>query len=351
MQATEQLASGVGIASACGALGVVRATFYRRRRGAAANRCERPRRPPKQALTQQERAEVLEVLNSPEFVDQAPAAAYATLLDQGRYLCSMRTMYRMLAGAKEVRERRNQLQRPHHPVPQLLATRPNQVWSWDVTTLLSFAKWTYFYLYVILDIFSRYVVGWMLAFRQSATLAERLIAETCWRQGIEPGTLTIHADRGKPMTSKPVALLLAKLGVTKTHSRPYVSNDNPYSESHFKTLKYRPDFPDRFHSFEHGQAFCQEFFPWYNTEHRHSGLGLLTPAMVHFGQASAVLAARQQTLLAAYREHPERFPRGIPIPQPLPEQVWINPPNLKEETKQIAEPVLTNFLNEVSQST
>jgi putative transposase len=309
----------------------------------------RTRRIPQQALSQPEREEVLNLLNSPEFVDQAPAAAYATLLDQGRYLCSISTMYRLLSEAKEVRERRNQLQRPHYPVPELLATGPNQVWSWDITKFLSLAKWTYFYLYVIMDIFSRYVVGWMVAHSESAALAQRLIAETCRRQRIEPGTLTIHADRGSSMKSKPVALLLADLGISKTHSRPHVSNDNPYSESQFKTLKYRPDFPDRFNSIQHARAFCQDFFTWYNTEHRHSGLGLLTPEVVHLGRASEVLAARQQALLLAYREHPERFPRGIPTPPRLPEAVWINSP--KEEKAEIEIPLLTNFPRKVSQTT
>ena len=223
-----------------------------------------------------------------------------TLLDEGTYLCSPRTMYRLLDAAGEVKERRDQVRRPHYAAPELLATQPNEVWSWDITKLLGPAKWTYFYLYVILDIFSRYVVGWMVAPHESAALAERLIAETCAKQGIVPGQLTLHADRGGAMRSKPVALLLADLGVTKTHSRPHVSNDNPFSEAQFKTLKYCPQFPDRFGSIEDGRAFGQVFFRWYNQDHRHSGLGFLTPAVVHFGQAEAVRAHRDRVLAAAY---------------------------------------------------
>jgi putative transposase len=258
-------------------------------------------------------------------MDLAPAEVYATLLDEGRYLCSLRTMYRILAAAHEVRERRNQL-RHVAPTPELLATRPNEVWSWDITKLLGPAKWTYYYLYVILDIFSRYVVGWMVAHRESALLAERLIAATCAKQQIRPDQLTIHADRGSSMTSKPVALLLADLGITRTHSRPHVSNDNPFSEAQFKTLKYRPEFPDRFGSVEHARACCHPFFTWYNTAHRHGGIGLLTPAMVHYGHAESVCAQRAAVLAAAYVAHPERFVRQLPTPPALPTAVWINPP-------------------------
>jgi putative transposase len=265
-------------------------------------------------------------LHSPRFVDQAPAEVYATLLDEGHYLCSLRSMYRLLAAAHEVRERRNQL-RHVAPKPELLATRPNEVWSWDITKLLGPAKWTYYYLYVILDLFSRYVVGWLVAHRESAALAERLIAATCEKQEILPGQLTIHADRGSSMTSKPVALLLADLGITRTHSRPHVSNDNPFSEVQLKTLKYHPDCPERFPSQEAARAFCQPFFTWYNTEHRPTGLGLLTPAMVHFGQAALVRAQRGTVLAAAYAAHPERFVRKPPEPPALPTAVWINAPS------------------------
>ena len=245
---------------------------------------------------------------------------------KGEYHCSIRTMYRILDENQEVKERRNQLSHPVYQKPELLATAPNQVWSWDITKLLGPAKWTYFYLYVIMDIFSRYVVGWMIAPAESAVLAERLIEETCAKQNIEKGQLTIHADRGSSMKSKPVALLLSDLGVTKTHSRPYTSDDNPYSEAQFKTLKYRPDFPDRFGCIEDTRSFCQDFFPWYNTEHRHSGIGLLTPEAVHYGLAQDVQIARGEVLRTAYEAHPERFVKKVPVPPSLPDAVWINKP-------------------------
>jgi putative transposase len=273
---------------------------------------------------------VLAVLHEPRFVDLAPAQVYASLLDEGRYLCSLRTVYRVLAANHEVRERRDQLRHPQYEKPELLATGPNQVWSWDITKLLGPAKWSYFYLYVILDIFSRYVVGWMVADRESAALAEKLIDETCARQKIAPGQLTLHADRGSSMTSKPVAFLLADLGVTKTHSRPHVSDDNPFSEAQFKTLKYRPDFPDRFGSLEDARAHCQDFFPWYNTEHHHVGLGLLTPYVVHLGLGGQRTEARASVLAAAFAAHPERFSAGTPRPPQQPTAVWINPPIDKE---------------------
>ncbi len=235
-------------------------------------------------------------------------------------------MYRILDENREVRERRNQLRHPRYAAPELLATRPNEVWSWDITKLLGPTKWTYFYLHVILDIFSRYVVGWMVAYRESATLAQRLIRETLRRQGIEPGQLGIHADRGPSMKSKTVALLMAELGVTKTHNRPYVSNDNPYSESQFKTMKYRADFPERFGSFQDARGFCGRFFPWYNQEHHHSGLGYLTPFAVHIGQAHEQREQRALVLRGAFEKNPGRFVRGVPQPPVLPEQVWINKP-------------------------
>ncbi len=316
------LAPTVGTQAACQALSVSRATVYRHRQPRPPSA---PRPQPARALTAAERHAVVDELHQPRFVDLAPTEVYATLLDDGRYLCSVRTMYRVLAAAHEVRERRNQL-RHVAPTPELLAIRPNEVWSWDITKLLGPAKWTYFYLYVILDIFSRYVVGWMVAHQESAALAERLIAATCEKQEILPDQLTIHADRGSSMTSKPVALLLADLGITRTHSRPHVSNDNPFSEAQFKTLKYRPDFPARFGSLEAARAFCQPFFTWYNIEHRHAGIGLLTPAMVHYGQAAGVRARRADVLAAAYAAHPERFVRRPPEPPAVPDAVWINPP-------------------------
>ncbi len=325
MQAVEEVAPSVGLAAACRALGVCRVALYRRRRPRPAP-SPRLRPIPARALTPPERQAVLDTLHAERFVDLAPAEVYATLLDEGRYLCSIRTMYRLLAAAGEVRERRNQLRHPRYEKPQLQATGPNQVWSWDITKLLGPVKWTYFSLYVLLDIFSRYVVGWMVARRESAVLAERLISETCAKQGIGRGQLTIHADRGPAMTSKPVALLLADLGLLRSHSRPRVSNDNPYSEAQFKTLKYRPDFPERFGGIEDARAFCQHFFPWYNTEHHHTGLGLLTPAMVHYGHVPEVTAQRRAVLAAAYAAHPERFVRKPPEPPATPTTVWINAP-------------------------
>lgn len=235
-------------------------------------------------------------------------------------------MYRILAESAEVRERRNQLRHPKYKAPELLATAPNQLWSWDITKLLGPRKRTYFYLYVILDVYSRYVVGWMLARRETAVLAERLIRETCERQGIQRGQLTVHADRGTSMTSKPVALMLADLGVTKSHLRPHVSNDNPFSESQIKTMKYRPDFPERFGAIEDGRAHCADFFAWYNTEHRHGGLGLVTPHDVHHGLAAARLQARDAVLAAAFVARPERFPGGGPSAGSVPSEVWINRP-------------------------
>ena len=323
--AAEELAGRIGqTAGACEALGVARSTLYRWRRPVTSRPKRRPR--PHRALDETEREQVLGALHSARFVDKAPAAVWATLLDQGIYYCSVRTMYRVLAEHEEVRERRNQLRHPNYRKPELLAEAPNQVWSWDITKLRGPVKWTYYYLYVILDIFSRYVTGWMLAHRESAELARRLIAESCRKQDIEPGQLTIHADRGSSMRSKSVALLLADLGVTKTHSRPHVSNDNPYSESQFKTLKYCPQFPRRFGSIEDARLFSRNFFDYYNLEHRHSGIGLMTPAVVHQGRAEQLNAARRHTLLAAHRAHPERFVRGKPQPPVLPSQAWINPP-------------------------
>ncbi len=328
MMAAEELAKNKGkVTKTCEALGLPRASFYRWRGRRDAPPCQ-PRRSGRnpRALTESERHAVVEALHSQRFVDQAPAAVWATLLDEERYLCSVRTMYRLLDAHGEVRERRNQLRHPSYEKPELLATRPNEVWSWDISKLLGPAKWTYFYLYVILDIYSRYVVGWMVAHRESASLARRLIEETCHKQGIESGQLTLHADRGSSMGSKSVAFLLADLGVTKTHSRPHVSNDNPYSESQFKTLKYRPGFPKRFGSIQDARAFCQRFFQWYNAKHRHSGIGYLTPELVHFGRAEEVIETRARALTAAYAAHPERFVRRPPRPPALPTAVWINPP-------------------------
>jgi putative transposase len=322
MQTIQELRPRLGVAPTCRAFGLPRATYYRAQHPA---RPPRPRRAGR-ALAPTERQAVLAALHEPRFVDLAPAEVYATLLDEGHYLCSERTMYRVLAAHHEVRERRDLLRHPRYAVPELLATGPNQLWSWDITKLLGPAKWTYYYLYVILDVFSRYVVGWMVAHQELASLATRLLEATSAREAIPPGRLTVHADRGSSMTSKPVALLLADLGITKTHSRPHVSNDNPFSESQFKTLKYRPAFPDRFGSLEHARAVCRDLVTWYNQAHHHAGLGLLTPADVHHGRAEERRAQRTTVLARAYAAHPERFVRGVPTPPMLRTAVWINPP-------------------------
>lgn len=328
MMAAKDLARTVGVKAACDALTVPRASFYRWQKPRVEE--PRPRPTPPRALGPEERREVREVLNSEEFVDHAPAQVYASLLDRGIFLCSVRTMYRILEEHGEVRERRDQLRHPTYTKPELLATGPNQVWSWDITKLRGPVKWTYYYLYVILDIFSRYVVGWLLAERESAALAKRLIEETVEKQRVAEEELTLHSDRGPSMKSGTVAQLLADLGVTKSHSRPHTSNDNPFSESQFKTLKYRPEFPGRFGSPQDARAFCRRFFPWYNEEHRHSGIGLMTPSAVHYGEASAIFERRRQILLDAYLKNPQRFVNKPPSPPRLPEAVWINAPSSQE---------------------
>jgi len=331
MASVLQLAPVSGAARACRVLAMPRSTFYRRRRPRLVP-AQRPS--PARALSSSEQRTVRDVLHAERFVDRAVAQVYAMLLDEGTYVCSPRTMYRLLAAAGETRERRRQLIHPPYQKPELLATQPNEVWSWDITKLRGPVKWSYFYLYVILDIFSRYVVGWMVAHRESSLLAKRLIEDTCRKERVERGQLTIHADRGSSMTSKPVALLLADLGVTKTHSRPHVSDDNPFSESQFKTLKYRPEFPGRFGSIEDARAFCRNFFPWYNTEHRHSGIAMMPPEIVHRGRTAECLAVRQATLRQAYAAHPERFVHKAPKPATPPSKTWINPPPRSAETGQ-----------------
>ena len=307
----EELTPLIGTRPACRALGASPATIYRRRRPPEPRPPE-PRPTPERALSEAERGRVLEVLHSERFVDISPEETWATLLDEGTYLCSTRTMYRILAAHHGgVRERRDQLTHPAYAKPELLAERPNELWSWDVSKLKGPAKWTYYYLYVILDVFSRYVVGWAVQYRENGQLAKALIEQATEQQKITPKVLTLHADRGAPQRAKPVAFLLADLGVTKTHSRPYTSSDNPYSESNFKTLKYRPEFPERFDDIEHARAHCRQFFRWYNHEHRHSGIGLMTPAAFHHGQAPALHAARGHVLDAAYA----RQPRAV-RPQP-----------------------------------
>jgi putative transposase len=331
-QTIAELVPAVGVAAACRAAGRPRATHYRHHRHSQPPPRPAPSapRPQPRALSLGERQQVLDVLHSERFCDQAPAEVYATLLDEGAYLASISTMYRLLHAQGEVGERRRQATHPATVKPELVADAPNRVWSWDITKLAGPAKWTSFYLYTILDIFSRYAVGWMVAHHESAALAERLIAETLAKQGIGRDQLAIHADRGTSMASKLVAQLLADLGVTKSHSRPHVSNDNPYSEAQFKTLKYRPAFPDHFGSIQDARVFCQGFFAWYNLEHHHSGIGLLTPADVHYGRAEQVQAARAEVLGAAYAAHPERFVRKLPQPPRLPTTTWINKPDTEE---------------------
>lgn len=326
MTAAGELSAVAGCAAACRALGLPRASFYRSRRPRPEPGASAAGRPSPRALSGIERQTVLGYLHEERFADQAPHQIHATLLDEGVYVCSPRTMYRLLEERGEVRERRDQLQHPAYRKPELLATQPNQVWSWDITKLRGPVKWTYFYLYAILDLFSRYAVGWMVAPGESAELAGKLIRESVEKQGVVPGQLHIHADNGPSMSSKALALKLADLGVTKSHSRPYVSDDNPFSESQFKTMKYRPGFPDRFGSLEDARAHARGFFHWYNLEHHHSGIAMLTPHTVHYGLAANVLDHRQRVLTAAFQQHPERFVSKPPKPAPLPAAVWINPP-------------------------
>ncbi|MCH7663741.1 MAG: IS3 family transposase [Chloroflexi bacterium] len=331
MQAVQDASNAIDLKSACEALFVPRANFYRWQKKRH-NPKSPPARPnPPLALGKNERQRVLDVLHSDRFVDKAPQEVYATLLDEGVYYCSIRTMYRYLAQEGEVRERRNQTRHANYKKPEQLATKPNELWSWDITKLKGPVKWTYFYLYDIMDVYSRYVVGWMIAHRESAQLAKQLISDTLQKQNIKPHQLTIHADRGPSMKSKPVAFLMADLGVTKSHSRPYTSNDNPYSESQFKTLKYNPEFPGKFGSIQDARSFCRDFFGWYNNEHCHSGIALLPPAVVHSGQAPHAIEKRSNVLEMAFKSHPNRFKSRLPIPPQLPQAVWINKPDQKQE--------------------
>ena len=334
IHAAETLVPTLGIVAACEAVGLPRGIYYRAQQpvALAAPSPVRERAPSPRALSTDEKTMVREVLNSERFQDQAPREVYATLLDEGRFLCAWRTMYRILAENQEIRERRDQLQHPVYAKPELLATHPNEVWSWDITKLRGPVLWTYYYLYVILDVYSRYVVGWLIAERESEALAQELIRATCEKQGIQPGQLTLHADNGSAMIAKSVAQLLIDLDVAKSHSRPHVSDDNPYSEAQFKTLKYRPDYPERFGSLVEARTWAQTFFAWYNEVHHHSGLGLLTPVVVHTGQAESVLQKRQQVLDIAYAAHPERFVKHPPVSAPLPVAVWINPPKPANDT-------------------
>jgi len=277
-------------------------------------------------LSLAEKATVRETLNSARFQDQSPREVYSTLLEEGQYLSHWRTMYRILHESDEVRERRNQRRRTVYLRPELLATQPNSVWSWDISAMRGPAKWQLFWLYVVIDIFSRHIVGWLIADEMSTELAEQLINTACENQHIRRGQLTIHADNGGPMKSKSIAQLMIDLGVVKSHSRPHVSDDNPFSEAHFKTLKYRPNYPNRFNDIAHARAWMREFVDWYNNHHHHTALALLTPATVHSGQTLAVVARRQLVLDDAYARHPKRFIRHPPVAPVPPAAVWINPP-------------------------
>lgn len=331
MGQVEPLAAQVGVKMACEALGLARSSHYAARQPHSPK--ERRLAVPPRALSVEEKSVVRQTLDSPRFADQAPREVYATLLDEGTYLCSVVSMYRILRENQEVRERRNQLRHPAYAKPQLLATGPNQVWTWDITKLLGPVKWTYFYLYVLLDLFSRFVVGWLIAERESAALAEELITQSCVRQSIQPSQLSLHSDRGGPMTAKPLALLFADLGLTQSLARPRTPDDNAYSEAQFKTLKYHPTYPGRFGDVRAARGWAQRFFPWYNFEHHHTGVGLMTPATVHFGLAPQIHQQRQQVLTQAYAAHPERFVKGLPQPPALPEAVWLNPPEPGEKAR------------------
>jgi len=316
--ATELVEQGISLAAACEALGLPRSSWYRWRQPQS-EAVEKSYPTPARALSAAERENVRTVLNGERFQDCSPRQAYATLLDEEVYYCSISTMYRILQENAETKERREQRQHPVYVKPELLATGPNQLWSWDITKLKGPTKWVYYYLYVD-------VVGWMIAECESADLAEELIVESCRKQGIERGQLTLHSDRGSAMIAKTMAQMLADLGVTKTHSRPYTPNDNPFSEAQFKTMKYRPDYPNRFDNLQESLTWGRQFFPWYNNEHHHSSLGLMTPATVHYGLDVELTVKRQVTLLSAYEQHPERFVNGPPTPPQLPTAVWINPP-------------------------
>jgi putative transposase len=325
VKAARELSVVVGPVAAADALGVSRATLHRRGRPPRPPAPRRTRRSPR-ALSSAERQVALGVLNEERFVDKAPATVVATLLDEGRYVASERTLYRVLAENGQIRERRDQRRHPPRTPPRLCARAPRQVWSWDITPLPGPARGTFFQLYVMLDLFSRYAVAWMVAPRQTAALAGNFVQEAVRREGVAPGTLIAHSDRGPPMTARSLALLYAELGVTQSLSRPRVSDDNPYSESHFKTVKYHPSYPDHFVDQEHARRHFEPFFRWYNHEHRHVGIAMLTPADVHHGRIDHVLAIRQATLDAAFAARPERFPRGRPLHARPPEEVWINPP-------------------------
>lgn len=321
--AVDEVAEHVGVARACSLLGRSRAGHYRAKNPPPARQA-RPRPVPVNKLSQAERAQVLAALTSEEFADKSVAQAWATLLDEGTYLCSMSTMHRILRENGMAGERRRQATHPSRKRPELVATGPGQVWSWDITKLKGPVRGVYYDLYVVLDIYSRFVVAWTVAAREDAEIAVAMLEQAMGTHGVPAA---VHADRGTSMTSKPVAQLLVDLGVDRSHSRPHVSNDNPYSEAAFKTMKYAPVFPENFGCLADARAFSEQFFGYYNHEHRHSGIGLHTPASVHFGTARQVRAQRQQTLDAAYAAHPERFGHRRPEPPKLPKAAWINQPS------------------------
>lgn len=323
MMAARELAKEVGVHTACDMLGIPRASFYRHLKPVKPSG-SRPK--PARALSEAERQAVLQVCHSERFVDRAPAEIQATLMDEGRYLCSSRTMYRILDAAQEVKERRRQARHPAYVKPELCAQAPNQVWSWDITDLKGPVRGTRYKLYVTIDLFSRLVVGWTVQEREDEKLAKEFHRKTFLQHDIQPGALTLHSDRGPAMVSKTVGTLLSDLKVTKSHSRPHVSDDNPYSEAQFKTLKYHPGFPERFGSIEDARSFCRRYFHWYNHHHRHSGIGMMTPASVHEGRAQEIQSIRQAVLDQAFQTHPERFSQGRPKPPALPCPAWINPP-------------------------
>lgn len=319
----------VALAALCDSLELSRATLYRQNRGVPQNAVEHPKKP-HNAFDVEQRQEIRDLLHSDRFVDSTPYNVFYTLLDEGKYVSSIRTMYRVLFESGESRERRDLRNHRDAVKPELIATAPNQVWSWDITKIRSFNRFTYFHLYVIIDIYSRYVVGWMIADRECQHLAKKLIQKSALKQGIQPGQLTIHSDNGPSMTSQTVSQLLQKIGVLKTHNRPYTSNDNPFSESQFKTMKYCPEFPEQFESLEAAEKFCINYFNWYNNEHYHSGILFLKPISVHFEQVDKILNNRHQVLLQAYEKNPARFNHKLPTLKTL-KPVYINPPKTEPE--------------------
>lgn len=325
MHSVETLATTVGVQSACAALAVPRSSLYATHRPPR-ELAPRPSTPPPNALTVLEKTAVLAELNSARFADQTPYEVYPQLLDEGHYLCSLRSMYRLLAENQAVRDRRDQLRHPARPAPHVLAQQPNQVWVWDITRLPSTVQYQCFYLYQVLDLFSRFIVGWLIAEKQSGDYAERLLAASFKRFQLAPQQLTIHSDNGGPMTAKPLAWLFSELGIQPSLSRPHVANDNPHAEAGFKTLKYHPTYPDRFDNLRHAQTWMRDFEQWYCYAHHHTALGLMTPAAVHFGTAESLWLKRQAVLQAAYLTHPERFSQGQPVPPRWPAFVGINAP-------------------------